>query len=94
MKDNRLILKSLQRFRCQKHNVFREKINKISLSVGDDKRIQSINSMKTYAYKTNKEINQKKKKQIYQYNETIQKLMKHVTIDNIKKNLISPHLDS
>ena len=94
MKDNRLILKSLQRFRCQKHNEFREKINKISLSVGDDKRIQSINSMKTYAYKTNKEINQKKKKQIYQYNETIQKLMKHVTIDNIKKNLISPHLDS
>ena len=94
MKGNRLILKTLQRFRCQKHYVFREKINKISLSVDDDKRIQSINSMKTYAYKTNKEINQKKKKQIYQYNETIQKLMKHVTIDNIKKNLISPHLDS
>ena len=61
MKDNRLILKSLQRFRCQKHNVFREKINKILLSIDDDKRMQSINSMKTYAYKTNKEINHKKK---------------------------------
>ena len=31
------------------------------MSIDDDKRMQSINSMKTYAYKTNKEINHKKK---------------------------------
>ena len=59
MKNNRLTLKSQQRFRSKKHNAFRETINKIALIA---KRIQSINSMEAYAYKTNKEMKDKKKK--------------------------------
>ena len=39
-----------QRFKSDRHNVFTEEINKIALSSNDDKRMQSINSMETYAY--------------------------------------------
>ena len=34
---NRLILKTQQRFKSEKHNVFTEKINKMALSSNDDK---------------------------------------------------------
>ena len=44
IKDNRLILKSQQRFRSEKYNVFTEEVNKIALIAHDDKRIQSIDS--------------------------------------------------
>ena len=33
------MLKTQQRFKSEKHNVFTEKINKIALSSNDDKRI-------------------------------------------------------
>ena len=62
IKDNRLILKSQQRFRSEKYNVFTEEVNKIALIANDDKRIQSIDSTETYAYQTNEKIIQKKKK--------------------------------
>ena len=39
-KKNKLILKTQQRLRNEKHNVFTEEINKITLSSNDDKRIQ------------------------------------------------------
>ena len=39
-----------QRFKSQRHNVFNEKINKIALSSNDNKKIQSINSIETYAH--------------------------------------------
>ena len=52
--DNRLILKSQQRFRSEKHNAFTEEIKNIALSAKDDRRIQSIDSIKTYAYVTSK----------------------------------------
>ena len=32
------------------HNVFTEQINKIALISNDDKRMQSIDSIKTYSY--------------------------------------------
>ena len=60
IKYNRLILKSRQRFRSKNNNVFTEEINKIALSASDDKRMQSINSIKTFAYKINEEIIHKK----------------------------------
>ena len=41
-KNNRLILKSQQRFRSEKHNAFTEEVNKIALSANSDKRLQSI----------------------------------------------------
>ena len=56
IKNNRLILKSQQIFRRKNHNVFTEEANKIALRANDDKRMQSIDSIETYAYETNKEI--------------------------------------
>ena len=57
---NKLILKSQQRFRSEKHNLFTEEVNKIALSANDDKRIQSTNSVKAYAYGTSKHLAWKK----------------------------------
>ena len=39
------MLKSQQRFRSEKHDVFTEKVNKISLSTNDIKIMQSIGSI-------------------------------------------------
>ena len=50
------MLKSQQGFRSEKYNVFTEEVNKIALSANDDKRIQSIDSIKRYVYGTNKEL--------------------------------------
>ena len=50
IKANKLILKTQRRFRSEKYNVFTEEINKIDLSSNDDKRIQLIHSIETYAY--------------------------------------------
>ena len=41
-KNNKLILKTRQRFKSESHNAFTEEINKIALSPNDDKRIQTI----------------------------------------------------
>ena len=37
-------------------NIFTEEINKIALSSSDDKRMQSIDSIETYAYGTSKDL--------------------------------------
>ena len=50
------MLKEQQRFRIEKDNVFTEKVNKIVLSSNDDKRIQSTDSIETYAHGTNKNL--------------------------------------
>ena len=39
-----------------KNNVFTGEVNKIALSANDDKRIQSIDSLETYAYETSKDL--------------------------------------
>ena len=41
-------------------NVFIEVINKIALSSNDDKRMQSIDLIETYAYRTSKDLTCKK----------------------------------
>ena len=41
-------------FRIKKHNVLNEEINNTALSAKDDKRMQSIDSIETYPYGTNK----------------------------------------
>ena len=51
---NNLILKSQQRFKNQLHNNFTEKIIKIALISNNDKRMQSIDSIKRYEYGTRK----------------------------------------
>ena len=50
------MLKTQQWFKSERHNVFTEEINKIALSSNDDKRIQSIDSIKTCAYWTSKDL--------------------------------------
>ena len=37
-------------------NAFTKEVNKISLNANDDKRIQSIDSIAPYAYRTNKDL--------------------------------------
>ena len=41
---------------CERHNVFTEVINKIAASTNDDKRMQSIDSIETYAYGASQDI--------------------------------------
>ena len=38
--NNEILLKSQQRFRSEKHNIYIEEINKIALSSNNDKRLQ------------------------------------------------------
>ena len=59
---NRLKLKTQQRFKSERHDVFTEEINKIALSSNDDKRMQSIDSIETYAYGMSKDLICKKEK--------------------------------
>ena len=59
---NKLQLKPQQRFKIERHNVFTEKIRKITLSSNDDKRMQSIYSVETYPYGMSKDIVWKKEK--------------------------------
>ena len=50
IRNNKSILKTQQRFKSEMHNAFTEKINKIALSLNNDKRMKSIDSIETYAY--------------------------------------------
>ena len=54
IKNNKSILKMQQISKSEKHNVSTKEINKIALSSNDDKRMQSIDSIETYAYGTSK----------------------------------------
>ena len=56
MRNNKSILKTQQRFKSERHNVFTKKINKITLSSNDDKRIQSIDSIEKYGYGISKDL--------------------------------------
>ena len=60
IQNNKLTIKSQQKFRTEKHNVFTEEFNKIAISANDDQRRQSIDSIKTYANETSKDLVSKK----------------------------------
>ena len=51
--NDKIILKSQQRFKSDHHNVYTEEINKIALSSNDNKRLQTSDRVKTYPYETN-----------------------------------------
>ena len=51
--NNKIILKSQQRFESEHHNVDNEQINKVALSSNDDKRLQTFDKIRTYPYGTN-----------------------------------------
>ena len=52
--DNKIILKSQQRFKSEAHNVYTEIINKIALSNNDDKRLQTFDRITSYPYGSSK----------------------------------------
>ena len=51
--NNKIILKSQQRFKSNHHKVYLEEVNNITLSSDDDKRLQTFNVIETYPYGTN-----------------------------------------
>ena len=51
--NDKIILKSQQRFKRDHHNIYTEEINNIALSSNDDKRLQTSDTIKTYPYGTN-----------------------------------------
>ena len=51
--NSKPILQSQQRFKGEAHNVFTEQINKIALSINDDKRLQTFGEIRTYPYGAN-----------------------------------------
>ena len=51
--NNRIILKSQQRFKSDYQNVYTEQINKIALSSNDDKGLQTFDKSTTHPYGTN-----------------------------------------
>ena len=62
-KNNKKILQTQQRFTCESHNAFTEKKKKkIASSSNDSKRMQSIDSIETYAYGTRKDLPSEKEK--------------------------------
>ena len=48
--NNKVILKSQQRFKIEAHNVYTEEVNKIALSSNDNKRLQAYDGITTYPY--------------------------------------------
>ena len=48
--NDEVIFKSQQRFISKKHDVYTENINKIALSIDDDKRIVSSDKITSYPY--------------------------------------------
>ena len=48
--NDKVILKSRQRFTSTKHDVYMEDVNKIALSNDDDKRILSSDKITSYPY--------------------------------------------
>ena len=50
--NDKVIIRSQQRFRSYNHKVYTEEINKIALSSNDDKRIQTFDKVTTYPYGT------------------------------------------
>ena len=51
--NDKIILKSQQRFKSECHNVYTEQVNKIFLSSNDDKRLQTFDKITTYSYGKN-----------------------------------------
>ena len=51
--NDKIILKSQQRFKSDHHVVYREEVNKIALSSNDGKRLQILDRVTTYPHGTN-----------------------------------------
>ena len=51
--NNKIILKSQQKYKSDHHRIYTEQVNKIALSSNDDKKLQTIDKISTYPYVTN-----------------------------------------
>ena len=51
--NDEVIIKSQQRFRSDHHRAYTEEVNKIALSINDDKRLQTFDKVTTFPYGTN-----------------------------------------
>ena len=67
MNNNKLISKS---FRSEKNNVLTEDVNKMESSANNNERIQLIDSMETYEYKTNEKVTHRQTSSNIQNNTT------------------------
>ena len=52
MFNNKTILKSQLRFKCDRHNVYTEEVNKTALNSSDNKRLKTFDGVTTYPYGT------------------------------------------
>ena len=59
-----------------------KKLNKIALSSNYDKRMQSNDSIETYAYGTNKDLVSEREEKMQEYNKTIHTI---INFNDIKK---------
>ena len=50
--NDKVVLKSKQRFKSERHDIYSEKVNKIALSSNDDKRLQTFDRITMYPYGT------------------------------------------
>ena len=50
--NNEIILKSQQRFKSERHDVYAEDVNKIALSSDDDKTLETYDRITSYPYGT------------------------------------------
>ena len=48
--NDKVVLKSKQRFKNERHDVYTENVNKIALSSNDDKRLLTFDKITTYPY--------------------------------------------
>ena len=51
--NDKILIKSQQRFKSDHHNAYTEQINQIALSSNDDRRLQNFDKIKTYPYGAN-----------------------------------------
>ena len=72
---NRVILKTQQRFKSERHIVFPEEISKIALSSNDVKRIQSIDFVETCPHRTRKDICKEEKIKLFSIIKQYKKLL-------------------
>ena len=85
IKYSNISLKSQQRLRSGKHNTHTEEVNKTALSASDDKRIQLIDLLQTYAYRTNEELLCKKEEL------TCINIIKVINYNDVTKEKIKDH---
>ena len=83
IKNNKSILKTQQRLKSERYNVSTEEINKTALSSNDDKRMESIDSIETYAYGTSKD--QINEKEVIKCNNIVKGYKKWLTLMMLQK---------